>query len=1333
MSMDWLPGELDLAEVLGWSEEELRQHMLRAQRAAQEAPPAAATAELGTIGLLLLTAAFSVGTSLVAAALRPKPRRPGEVKRRDVVALSYQDARRNSGPAGFSNAQELARTLSPVPIPFARRETLPALNGRPAGVYGGLRTKTDLILGQVQSLGGAELFRGVYLVGLAPLGGIDAAATVIGNQPLKAFDYGASNALASRISGYFRPTGGRIRATDHVIGRAAADDIGNAENDGGPDVFAVRSEGNTLQPHFCASVNLSSNGALGLYGLIPNGMAVRFNPLLRPTRVFKAYPIGDSGDQRINPDDDPVALGAIWKMSYCWSTRSGITATSTGALPGLATLAAGDTFTYVLSNSSDVNTRIKHNSSNTDNDSDDADNIERCTDVANVVSGMQKAADDALIIGELYKAGSCLAVLISKTPEDARFASSADSVVTDEDGTTSAAAGQAITCTFLAIEAGQVEVIDPDVINPPTTGSLIFPPQVNGDIDWDWTQVDKGPRFASGTSSPQIHRCAVADFTLAKPAKVIEIGFSSSVSGQMQGFANLRDMPTLKEINRKAGGERGGDTLEAGEKIGIASTYQAGTFGQPFERYSFWRVTFRKEGEAAFSPVPTILCARGTTGSEQRNYIRVEFETEDRWQVRVIPLSGWEIRSGAATGELALLDARVPGFQVVAGGSGVPEIVYSGEAPFVRSAARFGLRQYEPLSNAALSALATTEPGELYPPGAYTGVEVVQGGNRTGRISLTVLSTGEVDPDSIVVTRPGEGYTAAAITISGGSGGPGPGPIQAAPFTFTAVQTSPVDPLAIPPEPDEWKRIELSIDAPPVGAALRFSVVPDEPLDPSPEGRELPPSLTEGDTYYVVAVISANVVEIATTPGGTVLDVGGVGVGPLDGQWIPRTAYAGTAQLGPVELGIGFTDEDSYIDPWGKAAQAYVYPEIQGSAAGGPENQVSYINVVNAPESGIPPSYNRLACFALNARSSLEFNQIGDVSVYLEGGHCTERFLEESEGPTHLLPEAFLALATDEDASTGQVDREAIIDARFIEACQWCQDRRYFFDANVPRPQNLRVWAAEQAPNHLLTFGEYNSRFYFRPIVTFEPVSHKGIFTERYIAPGTFKSTYYEQDRLRPLHIDGAWRDERASSNILAPGMFAIRRQVSIRQAGIDPGASIEFSDLDLSESCTNRLHLLDAMKYRILYRKYADHEIAFETTYAGLLMQVEPDDYIKIDHEDSNDVVSPAGTVLPNGRITCPAPLTDGTFTVLAWDGTDPAGPTEQELVITGGGKVGSLTGQTFTFKVDSAPTYQVMDIKPTQDGRLAIRAIHMPVNEEGRLLVSLGWDDEELWEIEG
>jgi hypothetical protein len=566
-----LPGDAYLAELLGWSEDQLLRYQIERQQAAAreyERNPPVATCGPGALAVVsLVTTILSVGYTVLSSLLAPRPRRPGQVTSSQQQGENISDGARYSPRPGFDSTQEVARLGSVIPITFARREYLPALNGRPAGWYGGCRVDLGVVWSKLSSLGGAQLFSGYYVLGEGPMAEIDPAGFALGNNPLRSYDLGTAgaNENAARLTLYARLGGGRIRSTDRIAGRLAANDIGNMENAGGGDVFQVRSTGGVILPDACATGRPSNNTACGLYNTIGNSLGYRINPQLRPTRQFAAYPTGDDGDQRINPVDDPVAMGATWKAKYVWSGRSGVTSTSTGVTNGIAALSVGETFDFLLSDSSDALTTLKFNSTNTDGG---ADHTETCSDVGAAISARQRSADDALVIGELFKCGSCLAVLEQRTPSDTAFISDADNQPFGN--------GISITARFRVVRAGVVVVTPQDEIDPDTTGDQIFPMRVTSTMNWDWTAVDSGPRYETGTSRGHLHRCAIADFTLNKPVRVVEIGLRSTVGIRGSGFTQLRQAPTIKEINRLAGGEKGGEILSAGENLKIA-IYQSTT------------------------------------------------------------------------------------------------------------------------------------------------------------------------------------------------------------------------------------------------------------------------------------------------------------------------------------------------------------------------------------------------------------------------------------------------------------------------------------------------------------------------------------------------------------------------------------------------------------------------------------------------------------------------------------------------------------------------------------------------------------------------------------
>jgi hypothetical protein len=1387
-----LPGDAYLAELLGWSDEQLLQYQVERQQAAaleQAANPPAATCGPVLVPIIVSTI-LSVGFSLLSQMLTPKPRRPGEIISSQRQGETTTDGARYAPRPGFDSTQEVARLGSIIPITFARREFLPALNGRPEGYYGGCRVDLGLVWSQLVSLGGSQLFRGVYLLGEGPMAEIDPQGFAVGNNPLMSYDLGTAgaNESSARVTIYSRLGGGRIRSSDRIAGRLAANDAGNAENAGGADVFQLRSTGGVIRPDACAAVRPSSSTACGLFATIGNGLGYRVNPQLRPTRQIATKPSGSNGDQRIDPVDDPVALGAIWKARRMWSGRSGVVATSTGVISGDAALTEGATFDYLLSNTSDALTKLKFNSTNTDADIGAVDHIETCSDVASAISGRQRSADDALVIGDLFKCGSCLAVLETRTPDNQLFSSDADNQPVG--------GGQTITARFRVVRAGTVQVTPAAEINPAGTGTIQFPPAVNAAVSWDWSVVDPGPRYATGTSRGHLHRVAVADFTLARPARMVEIGLRSTVGIRGSGFANLRQIPNLREINRLAGGEREGETLRSGQKLKVA-TFQTGS--KPFseERFAFFRLSYRAEATAPFVLLPTIYGVRGLTQQAQFNSLQLEMPSSARWQFRLEPISGWEIRSGIATGQLAVLDARLAGLQTVTDGAVV--VRYVGEAPFTRSVERFALDSIEPDERNSVTALVTSTAGAS-PNNAgsvFTDVQLIQSGlDKGGRATVTVPGSGVIDSSAIAITAPGNGYDDSPITLVNGTRA-GTAVLVARSFAFSSnialplldyrlAAASDVPPPRVGslvsfastgtlPAPlldwplyevmditssaeyevrlitgganitvtnagtgdhtcSQWAngrtitavdpaldRLTLSGAAPAIGTRVQVAAE-----------TTLPAPLVANTTYFVAAQPTTASIQISTTLGGAVLDLTTAGTGGMTARFSNTTNWAGTATLGKTDIGLGWSDSGALTDPWGKLAEGFVYDEIQTTAAQGPEHEIVYAQPIQTNPTA--PTYANMALIGMNIRSALEFQSISQLSAQVLGGHiCPIRYIEGTAGATHLLPDIFTRLALSAEFGAGlEVSADQINTASFLAAAQWCFNRRYFFDGTLPAPENLRQWAADQASIHLLAFYELNGQFYFKPALSFDPVPIVDLFTAANIQAGTFQSTTTDDDQRRPIQVSGLFRDERANDDILAPGMFSTVREITIREAGGSDSDPVE--PLDLKASCTNRWHLIDAAKFLIRYRRLVGDPISFETTYAGMLRPIAPEDHIAVAFDETLENLYSNGAVMPDGTLVASEPLVDGAYEVLAWDGTTPPGPTIQSLVVTNGGTKGSLLGTVWTrTAAPQVRTYRVMRVSPTDDGRQRIEAVLMPTDANGRLVMSLGWDDPTAWVIRG
>jgi hypothetical protein len=751
-----LPSDRYLAELLGLTDEQFDYWRDELRKRAAEAPKPAVTAGIeftaAQIVILVLTA-VSIGVQVIGALLAPgAPRRRGaELGQRQLQGRNQTSIQSLAPRGGFDAVQDVAAIGEPIPVIYAHRETIDGV------VYGGVRVNATLLWSQIWSLGGSQMLRAVFMVGEGRLAGIDPNGFAIGDSTIGTYDLGSSGAnnSSARITIYHRPNGGRIRSANRIAGRTAANDIGNAENDGGEDVFMARGLGNTYQAVFSAASKPSTSTTFGVYGLIGNNLGFKINPQLRPQFTARLRPVGSSGNAIVTCDLDQSVVVQRAKEAAFYSTRSGVISGSFGL---------GNSFTYRLDRSSDyltvfqsaaggatwtssvvlqsapkiyeedtedritgfgfadrmtvssvtigtdilevtatfdvdtVRTRLidenaaagqyvveyliqvdngltgqserqiiqsKFNVTITvqrkgadqyifegdvDEDSGPVTALtsprrlqalivfpiegldaaeETAADVASTVAGRQKAWDDAIVVGDLYKIGSALAICSGRTPSDQIFVSDSED---GADGT-----GVTIDATFNVVRAGTAATV--------TTGTI------TADGLTDTTRQ-------TATSAPHLLRCALGHVSTTNECRIVEVGIRSTLGIRIGGMCNFRDSLTLAEIDGRACLFREGDKIKRGQRVNV-DQYQSGVISTSEERYSFFRVSFREFGADSFTQLSPCFGVRSGSDQPTFNYLRLEMPSLNRWELRFEPLTGWEIRSGTATGALVVLDAKL--------------------------------------------------------------------------------------------------------------------------------------------------------------------------------------------------------------------------------------------------------------------------------------------------------------------------------------------------------------------------------------------------------------------------------------------------------------------------------------------------------------------------------------------------------------------------------------------------------------------------------------------------------------------------------------------------
>jgi len=633
-----LPQERALIQTLGISETEYRwfvRETLKKSRIQPSGPQAFLV--IPFLIQLAIGAIISIGAAyLFSRNQSNQSAGSSEIRQTRQQGETITNASEFAPKAGFDALQRVVELGSTIPLVYARRRN----------AQGGVRINTPLLWSQLWSLGGSQLLRAIFSLGEGPIAELDPNGFAIGDNTVNNFSFlnSAAAGESAKLTIYLNPEGGRLKGESYV-GRKAANDPGNAETAGASDIFQVRTDSNTYEPWFSNVKIPSTTRDFGVYTLIPNDFGYRVNPQFSPNYSFELRTTTDApenlqqaAERRGAAVPDPGGTSRLWKNGWMFSGRSGITSTSTGS----TSLKEGDTFTYVLNASSDKNSEfVASNKEGTNNEA-----IAECGDVASGVASRQNVADDALSIGNVFKAGSCLAVLETRSPEDEIFQSS--------DGVTGS--GQTMTYTFRVIRAGQVTLISQNDLAPGTQRVEIGTGYPNSD------NVSGEPRYGVASTRAQIFQFSIGGFTIDRPSRIIELGLRSRLGITVGGICNFRSTPNQYRINLQAGLALDRTFFATATQINLIN-FTSGQVSTPLIRYSFFRVSYRPEEQTTWTDFPEIFGVRSLTRENVFNYMRFVMPTVKRWEFRIEPVTAWELRNVITTPEVNILDNRLAGIE----------------------------------------------------------------------------------------------------------------------------------------------------------------------------------------------------------------------------------------------------------------------------------------------------------------------------------------------------------------------------------------------------------------------------------------------------------------------------------------------------------------------------------------------------------------------------------------------------------------------------------------------------------------------------------------------
>jgi hypothetical protein len=1316
-----LPSDRYLAELLGLSEEQFLYFKAEVQRRAKEQPEPAVVAGLDPITQSIILLVIGIGFQVAASFLKPSiPQqqggRPAQLKAANRGGQARTENERFTPRYGFDSTQDITTLGSTIPLVYALRE---AISGT---TYGGVRVSTPMLWSQIYSLGGSQLLRAVFLIGEGPIASIDTRNFASGNSTLTSYDFGSASAneVGSRMTVYGRYASGlttRITQSDKIYGRSASEDLGNAQKDGASDVFMVWRNG-SWQPDFSAANRPSNQTTFGVYSLCGNDFGMRVNPVFKPQVQPQLIPYGDDGDAKVKCTVDDTAWSQRRKARAFFGSRSGITSSGLGSI--------GGTTSYTLYASSDKDTAFSRD-------------IKSLTTVSDwVLQPIELRAKEGA--GTFVKSINKGFAHYHDDTEDENT-----TVINDLKSRISASISGPITVDSTG--KGSFDI----AVSFNTTG-LEDGDNDNEDLNL-YLQTLKAVKFIIRFKNDLTADDPEDDITVRYKLQIL---VRTKVKQKFKADGGSVSEPTLEVTTNEAGLVTAVSISGGGGTIDGLTTEQ--TFTTP--QFKF------KRTDQMIASSGKVTAGTNVTGTFRLKFNAKKIYTEKcedvastvagrqkTWDDSLIVGELYKIGSG-----LAICSSKSPGVFVsdsdITGGTGTSitasfktvrvGAVSTNSAALIQKSGSTWLdedsdtRKWRNVATTdghvlrcAIASISTTRPCQAIELGIRSRLGIRINGLTNFREALgfakcddracedykgDIIESGATLQTDIyqsnTLSAPVERYSFFAIYYreAGSTGGFAKlnnaygvrGSTQQNIFNYIQISM---------PAVKQW---EFQIE-PYSGWEIRNGGV--------------------GTLYILEASLSTRQ---------TVSEVGGVSV-VFNGTSVPHSSDTFAIPFGrrsdskdpsgyPRTDKVDFPNGDeSYIDTWGKLAEAFIYEEAQSSASSGPEHEVVYVNEI-VPNGDPPPLYDDLALVGINVMSSVEWQQFGQFSCYVTGGKTCRRLRNSlTVGATHLFPDVLLDLMTNATYGAGDLITDEMIDlAAFEAAADWCQIRRYFFDGVQADRVNLRQWAADTAAANLLIFGETDGKFYLRPALQFTAVSIKGLFTAGNIVEGSFKLQYLEPEEREPIQVSVRYREERASTDLTNPGIFPTEREVLVREAS---GSAIDpVESLDLSDYVTSREHAIDAAKYIIRMRRIPTHAISFRTTHEGALAKFGPSDYIRVAMDETQYDEFNNGVVTAAGALVSTKPLADGSYDVIAWDGTEGTPPADATLTVSGGGTQATPTGVVFTVKLPSTQvrTYQIERITPDEEGTFNIEAVHMPTNASGVLDLADGFDTAGNWVIE-
>jgi hypothetical protein len=1298
-----LPADRYLASLLGISDEDYARYKAEVYKRAAEGPQPSVVAGIdpGTLAIIsLVLTTLSVGFTIAASFFKPQAddTRPAQLRARSRGGRSRTENERFAPRYGFDSTQDITTLGSVIPLVYALREASGGIT------YGGVRVNTPLLWSQLISLGGSQMLRAIFLIGEGPINAIDVKSFAAGGNTLTSYDYGSATAAGSRMTVYGRYTTAsgltsRINSADYIFGRDPSTDRGNSSNS---DIYLIN-----CAASFSSATRPSNQTTFGVYNLIGNDLGFRLNPTIKPTVQAQLIPDGDDGDAKVKCTVDEAAFALKKKSQTVFASRAAITSSGLGSLGGATS--------YTLYSTSDKDTGFGRDVKSLANPSDWVFSVDA-----------RFAKQGA---GTFTKAINKGFAQYYDDTEDENT-----TILNNLQSRISASISGPITVDSKGKGSFNVNIS----FNTGVVGGISLEDSNDGNENLNqYLQTLKAIRFVLKWKNDLSADDPEDDVIVRYPLQIL---VKTKVKQQFTADGGTVSAPTLS-VSKNADGVVT-DVSIAGGGGSIAGLSTTQTFTKP--RFKFKRTPRMITNNGKQEPPNAITATVALQFNAKKAYIETADDVaasvagrQKTWDESLIEGELYKIGSGLAVCS-GRTDTAFVSEADLSSGSGTPitatfTTVRTG-AVTTNTAAQaqidgFTWNESRPnvefhnvattdghILRCAIASLSTTRACKIVELGIRSSLGIRIGGICNFKEALgfdecdnracldykndivekgSTLKTDNFQSNTI--SAPVERYSFFAIYY------------REAGSTGSYTKLSNAYGVRGATQQNIFNSIQLEMPA------IKQWEIQIEPYS----GWEIRNG-SPGTLYVLDASLTS---QQTVSDSGLTVRFAGTTIARTEDSF---AITVGRRRSGKGSLNIARTDDAyangdfSYIDTWGKLAEAFVFEEIQSSAANGPEHEVVYLNEI-VPNT-TAPLYDNLAILGVNIKSSVEWQQFSQFSCYVTQGKTCRRLLSSnSVGSSHLFPDILLDLLTSTSYGMGNLISDSMIDfTTFADAAQWCQDRKYFYDGVIADRLNLRQWAADTAAAHLLIFGESDGKFFLRRALPTTAVSIKGLFTAGNIAEGSFQLQYFDPEDRDPIQISVRYREERASTDVANPGLFPVVRELLVSEAGTPEDATTQ--NVDVSDFCTNPAHAVDAAKFIIRMRRIPTHTIRFTTTHEGVLSKMAPSDYIRVAMDETEYDEFNNGVVTAEGALVSTKSLADGTYDVIAWNGEAATAPFDTTLTVSNGGTTATPTGVVFTVKIPSKQvrTYQIERISPNDDGTFTIEAVHMPTNSSGILEIA-------------